>query len=390
MERILISRFDAIGDVVLTIPMCGALKQLFPSCKIYFLGRTYTQPIIACCQFVDEFVNADDLLKMTSKDAIAFIGAMNLDAVVHVSPNKTIAKLMKLAGVGMRIGTSHRLFHWGTVNYRVNLGRKNSLLHEAQLNFALLVPFSEKFKQAPTFEELISWYGFSAPSKKGNLNGKNDLGRQLLLAKVDELLAWAGERKKIILHPLSNASAREWSIAHFIHLIDLLDTQTYAVFISGTKQDGERLNSLLVKELGEDGLGKVAGKVAKEILDEMPRNISGEVKTIQKRLPEHVKIITGDLNLTEFIELIAQSDALVAASTGPLHIAAALGIGAIGIYPPMRPIHPGRWRPIGRKAKYVCLDKQCMDCKKTPQSCACMQAIDANQVFKVLQTTVQN
>lgn len=134
----------------------------------------------------------------------------------------------------------------------------------------------------------------------------------------------------------------------------------------------------------------MAGKVAKEILDEMPRDISGEVKTIQKLLPEHVKIITGDLNLTEFIELIAQSDALVAASTGPLHIAAALGIGAIGIYPPMRPIHPGRWRPIGRKAKYVCLDKQCMDCKKTPQSCACMQAIDANLVFKVLQTTVQN
>ena len=36
----LISRTDAIGDVVLTLPVAGRLKQLFPDCRVLLLGRT--------------------------------------------------------------------------------------------------------------------------------------------------------------------------------------------------------------------------------------------------------------------------------------------------------------------------------------------------------------
>jgi ADP-heptose:LPS heptosyltransferase len=44
---------------------------------------------------------------------------------------------------------------------------------------------------------------------------------------------------------------------------------------------------------------------------------------------------------------------LVAASTGPLHIASAVGIHAIGLYPSKRPMHPGRWMPLGGNASYL-------------------------------------
>lgn len=43
---------------------------------------------------------------------------------------------------------------------------------------------------------------------------------------------------------------------------------------------------------------------------------------------------------------------MVASGTGPLHLAAALGINAIGLFPTIRPIHPGRWQPIGMKAHF--------------------------------------
>ena len=45
----LVSRTDAIGDVVLTLPVAGRLKQLFPGCRVVLIGRTYTAPVAAAC-----------------------------------------------------------------------------------------------------------------------------------------------------------------------------------------------------------------------------------------------------------------------------------------------------------------------------------------------------
>ena len=64
-------------------------------------------------------------------------------------------------------------------------------------------------------------------------------------------------------------------------------------------------------------------------------------------------------------------------------LAAATGIKAIGIFAPMRPIHPGRWKPIGKKADYVVLDKKCNDCKHGGL-CNCILSITPNQVFQKL------
>jgi len=71
----------------------------------------------------------------------------------------------------------------------------------------------------------------------------------------------------------------------------------------------------------------------------------------------------------------------VAASTGPLHLAAALGIKAIGIYPPIRPMHPERWAPIGEKATFLVKDKECDECRKQGP-CHCMQEILPDKILK--------
>ena len=57
IQRILISRTDSIGDVVLTLPLCVWLKKQFPNVYIIFLGRTYTEPVISCLPEVDEIVD---------------------------------------------------------------------------------------------------------------------------------------------------------------------------------------------------------------------------------------------------------------------------------------------------------------------------------------------
>ena len=61
--RILISRTDGIGDVVLTLPMAGIIKRYFNSSTVLFLGKSYTEPIISLSKDVDVFLNWDEIKK---------------------------------------------------------------------------------------------------------------------------------------------------------------------------------------------------------------------------------------------------------------------------------------------------------------------------------------
>jgi ADP-heptose:LPS heptosyltransferase len=85
------------------------------------------------------------------------------------------------------------------------------------------------------------------------------------------------------------------------------------------------------------------------------------------------------MGLDDLMSFISQADGLVACSTGVLHLAAALNKFVVGLYSPMRPIHPGRWKPIGKNANYLVLDKDCNACRRS-RECACVNEITVEQV----------
>jgi heptosyltransferase-3 len=327
---IILSRTDSIGDVVLTLPMAGIIKQQLPGSKIIFLGRNYTRDVINLSEHIDEFVSYDEISTLPEPAQTNAFKALNATHIIHVFPVKHIAQLAKKAGIKNRIGTTNRLWHWFTCNIKVSLSRKNSDLHEAQLNAKLLAPLN--IKTDFSTGELAGSYGFTKiPALENSF-----------LQRIDR------NKTNIILHPKSKGSAREWGLDNFSKLITGLDKNKYSIYISGTEQEGE-----LVKEL------------------------------LQKH-PEAIDL-TGKLSLQQFIAFIAQCDVLIAASTGPLHIASALGKKAIGLFAPMRPIHPGRWKPIGLNAHYLVLNKDCGDCKKS-MDCHCIREIQTSEVIKVIET----
>ena len=122
----------------------------------------------------------------------------------------------------------------------------------------------------------------------------------------------------VILHPLSKGSAVNWSLSRFEELAMLLIANGLTPVITGTAAEGDRIkaNSTLLQNNG--------------VVD-----------------------ATGKLTLTEFILFINNAHALVAASTGPLHIASQLNKPCVGLYTPLRPMHAGRWAPIGQKAQVI-------------------------------------
>ena len=330
-NTILISRTDSIGDVILTLPMAGILKELFPQVRILFIGKTYTRDVIACSEYVNEFVNWDDIERMMDDDQkVKSFQKLKADIIIHVFPQPEIARLAKKAGIKIRIGTTGRIYHLNNCNKPVMFSRKRSDLHEAQLNLKLLKPLG--FTKIPEIDKLSDYYGFT------NIP---DLSNQFV-----NLLNPA--KKNIVLHPKSKGSAREWGLENFNKLIEILPEKQYQIFTSGTEEEGKLFRNKL--NLKKDN-----------IID-----------------------ISGTMSLQQFIAFIARCDGLVAASTGPLHIAAATGIVAIGIYPPIKPMHPGRWAPIGKNAGYLVKETECNDCREG-ETCHCMLEISPKKVKQKLE-----
>ena len=327
----LVSRTDAIGDVVLTLPVCGRLKQLFPGCRVVLIGRTYTAPVAAACPWVDDFLNMDELLQEPETVQLETIRAFAAAAIIHVFPNKTLARLAQKAKIPLRIGTRNRWQHWLTCNRLVALSRRHSPLHEAQLNAKLLEPLGDT--STPSLVEVAQLVRLQST--------------EALLPKFQALLQQRQPGQlNVILHPRSRGSAREWGLANFAQLARLLHRAGHSVFITGTAAEGEELAGWL-----RENAAFLAAN------------------------------FTGQLSLPQFIAFIAAADGLVAGSTGPLHLAAALGRHALGLYPPIRPMHPGRWAPLGPHAELMVFDKpNCDDCRQQPTACTCIRAIAAAAV----------
>lgn len=329
-QNIILSRTDSIGDVVLTLPLAKVLKDHFPEMKIAFMGRSYTQPVIEACKYVDEFIDLNDFLK---KEIL--ISKKKPEAILHVFPSSAIAKRAKQLYIPIRIGTTNRLYHWTTCNELVRLSRKRSNLHEAQLNLKLLEAFD--IEKEFSLQEIGGLFGLEKLQKIS----------PALLTIIQP------DKYNVILHPKSQGSAREWGLDNFITLINQLETDKFNIIVSGTAKERELLQPLF------DTVG------------------------------DKVTDICGLMTLSEFISFINHCDGLVANSTGPLHIAGALGKDAIGIYPPMRPIHPGRWAPLGSKAQVFVLNKECNDCKGNNTACKCIMDVQPKLIYLALNEALE-
>ena len=329
-NHIAVCRTDSIGDVVLTLPMLHAIREQYPEAKISFIGRTYTKPVIEINKNINRFINWDDVADKTKKEQAEFLKAQEIDALIFAFPDKTVVKAAFWANIKFRIATFGRMHTLLYCNKKVIFSRKNSNLHESQLNFNLLAPLG--IDKIPSLEKIKTYYDLDAPKAK-------------LPQEISDILAKSS--KNIILHPKSQGSAVEWSEDNFLQLAKMLAAKGYTVWFTGTEKEG-----------------KLVPKLA-------------QIKA------ENIIPLFGQMSLQEFIRFISQTDGLVAASTGPLHIAAAMGKIAVGLFSPRRPIHPGRWQPVGENATVLVSAQLCEGCKKGGE-CTCMQNITPEQVLEAV------
>jgi lipopolysaccharide heptosyltransferase II len=330
-KNILIVRNDNIGDVVLSLPLAGLIKKHYPDCKVTFLLRKYTKDI------ANDHPNIDDVIILKEDNGrIPVWKNVNqlkkglFDASIIVYPTFITALIIFLARVKFRVGSGYRWYSF-LFNKKVFEHRKYAEKHELEYNVNLLKVFG--------IEESIS-----------TKNVLYDIHiNKTSMKKVDKILSDFGvefEKKIIIVHPGSGGSAIDLPIEKFSELVKNLSLLNEVNIITTGNEDEKNICS----------------------------TISANTNAID---------LSGKFNLSEIICLISLSEIFISNSTGPIHIAAALGKSTVGFYPKIRACSPQRWGPYTQKKVIFTPEIGCNDCTREQcETLNCMNSIDIDNVTK--------
>jgi heptosyltransferase III len=327
LQNILVVRTDRIGDVILTLPTIEALKSNFPNARIAMLLNSYTASLAE--GIADIFIYNQETAPKPFFDILAELRRARFDAVVVAFPRFRIALLLWLAGIPVRIGTGYRWYSF-LFNKRIFEHRKTVEKHEAEYNLSLL-----KGLGCTVTSKLEVKIVISEQERKSASNIRLSLG----ISDADPL---------ILLHPGSGGSARNWKPENFAQLATELKKQGFLVVITGVKAETEL------------------------------------VQRVAQNAGEGVKSFISSLSLKEFAAFIQTANLFVANSTGPLHIAAAVGTPVVGLYAPVHVMSPKRWGPLTeKKVIFVPDPAQCSRCKGSEcQGNECMEQITVQQVLE--------
>lgn len=317
-RRILVCRIDNLGDIVMALPSLRWLKSRHPGLQVEIVVRDYARALAARCPWIDRVWTPPEVA------AAAAAHEAPPDAVFHLQSSRELLRDCRRWGIPLRVGNLLRSAHWPHCNRWVALSRRRARGHDSLLTWRYFEPV---FGPAPAdWPQLLRQTGWlRAPAPAGHT---------------------PGGPLHVVVHPGSNGNGRQWPLQHHLALVRALREQGHAVSITGGPAEREALAPLL------------------------------------SQLPAGVDDRVGTMSLDALVDHIAQADTLVASGTGPLHLAGAMGVRAVGIFPPRPPIDAARWRPIGPE---VCTLEKPMaaPCREacTNTQCACMAAVTPAQVL---------
>lgn len=331
-RRILVCRVDNLGDVMMAFPALRWLKAQHPGgLRIEMVVRDYARVLAERCPWVDRVWSPDEVAQA------AHGGAPAPDAVFHLQSSRPLLRACAAWGIPLRVGNLLRSAHWLQCNRWVAFSKRRLREHESLIAWRYFAPVFGPPPDAARWQALLregGWLARRPPDTTWPVPFLHSPGPRPL---------------RVLLHPGSNGNGRQWPLAHFLRLAQALHAGGHAVAVTGSAAERAALKPLL------------------------------------DALPHGVDDLVGGHHLADFIPFIAQADCLVASGTGPLHIAGAGGVHAVGIFPPIVPLGALRWRPIGPRVSTLQTPSPgpCRrDCSNL--DCACMAEVTPERVLQAL------
>lgn len=332
-RRILIVRTDRVGDVVMITPMIRELRRTFPDSFIAALTNPNSADVLIGNPHLN-LVITDDKSKGSFVKTVNAIRECKFTDGLLVMPTETAAYQMFLAGVKNRIGVGRKLYEVITFMKSVSRNKYIPLRHEADycMDLARAIGVVTDKLNPEIFTSDI----------------EQEQGEELLKASGSK-----PGRERIIVHTGSGGSSRNWSEKKYNVLVEMLLKKSDNLEIVLTAKE---MSQGFAKECINLGNGRV------------------------------VNVVPSVKRLRDLILIIARADTLIASSTGPLHIASALGVRTIGLFC-HRPMNCAKhWGALGSNAANLEISKEYCDtnCSVDKENCSFEGGISVERVLSLI------
>lgn len=331
MKKTVLIRLDKIGDLVCTLPV-DQIPELRETSVIWVIAQGLGfLPVYAVP--ARRFLELNKNQKWSSFwKLIFFLKRERPDVAVSFQGPWWVSLALFFMRIPVRAGVRSQWHSFLFLNRGLRQRRSQAIKHESDYNIELL-SFALNLKslvQAPVLK-------LQAP--------KNDF----LLAR------WKLEKKKYyVVHPGMAGSALNWTIPQYKQFISELIEKNHKVVLTGTPQDEIWLT---------------------------------EIKNKFQGLSQFVNL-QNHLSPVELLTILKEALAVVAPSTGIIHLAASLETPVISMFSPVQVQHPRRWAARGPLVEILLPAVNCpahFECLK--EKCPhffCMEQIEVQRVLQLL------
>ncbi len=339
-DKILVLRYRFIGDTVLTVPFLRNLREAFPLARIDLMLEPFSGQVLDGCPYVDRILPFDiktihRYSNQSGQNKLSGylqyrrkIKAEGYDAAFILKRSLSSALLVWASGVPRRIGfaTEGRGFLLtDPVAYRNDQHEVNNFLDCLR---KLGIPIRS--------HHLELW-----PSADGE-------------AKTRSLFAekgWNQSDLKIVIHAAASLPAKQWPLERFSAVMRVLQQKYRAKFIyTGAKED-----VVLYAQIEKDG-------------------------------PFDGLNLCGITSLRDNISIYRGSDLFFGVDSGPMHMAAAVGVPVIALF---GPTDERKWGPWGEGHRVITKRLSCYPCK--PHKCEkneCMTEITIEEALMAIEKMI--
>ena len=309
-ERILITRIDRIGDVVLSTAVFPAIKRRYPKSQVAALVSKETEAVVRGNPWIDDVIAYDKGSGLRSWLETVWFGwslkKNRFNVVIHLHPTNRVNIISWLASIPIRIG--YRRKNYYLLTHVIEEKKWQGKKHEADYNF-----------------DLLALIGVPKPDKLEFYFPLVDSDKDLLNC----ILPQPFNDRYVVFHPSASCKSKKWAPDRLARVADQLvrDYGVLPVIIGG--RDSGIPDALNMQEFMEASAVNLLGK----------------------------------LNLGMLGWLLKGARLLISNDSGPVHIASALGTPVISIFGRRQPgLSVTRWRPLSSNSSFLQKDVGCVEC----------------------------
>lgn len=326
VDKILVVKLRAIGDVLLSTAVLPDLAAAYPQATLDFLTDRYCAGVLEGNPHVDT-IHTFDARRDGGAELIRRIRKAGYDLVIDLFGNPRSALVTLFSGAKVRVGYS---FNWRTVCYNRVVRPRSGSIHNVEFNLDALrrigiepahrLPMFPLEEAAEVFAE--KWFA------ENHLRG----------------------RRVVALNPGGGWISKKWRLRWYSALADMI-----------------------VRELGLPVIllwGPGERQESEAVRDDMKESA----------------LLLPPTNLKQLASVLKRCSVLVTNDSGPMHIAAALGVPVTAIFGPTRPDLQG---PVNTRSVVIRNERlDCLGCNYTecPIGNPCMEELTAEEVFSAFRT----